>query len=272
MRVVLLFLLSLLSWPALATPPAAAPSAGTEVRIVDTWPAADDGYLPRNQSFYVRIAYRSDTPVGIWLHPMYQGQPARAGSNPSARYVGEGETLGWFFLMQPGDRVDEIRVVVGNGSGLGRGDVVAASLPVNLTGSSTPAEATPPEWVTRLKAAADAAAAEARRQAAQQPMSATETGLAIGVVTLGLLLCLASVLFPFWGLWRWRGPWRLAAAVPALVMTLVVLNILVGVMIDPTSHNLWPFEVAMWGAGCTAVMLVLFLLRWITGASRRQSA
>src|SRR5690606_18811973 len=119
MRVVLLFLLSLLSWPALATPPAAAPSAGTEVRIVETWPAADDGYLPRNQSFYVRIAYRSDTPVGIWLHPMYQGQPARAGSNPSARYVGEGETLGWFFLMQPGDRVDEIRVVVGNGSGLG---------------------------------------------------------------------------------------------------------------------------------------------------------
>lgn len=272
MRVLLLFLLSLLSWPALAAPPAAALSTSAEVRIVDTWPPAEDGYLPRNQSFHVRLAYRSDTPVGIWLRPMYQGQSANAGSNPSARYVGEGEALGWFFLMQPGDKVDEIRVVVGDGSGLGRGDRVAATLPVNLTGSSTPAEATPPEWVTRLKAEAEAAAAEARRQAAQQPMSATESGLTVAIVVLGLLLCLGSVLLPIWGLWRWRGGWRLAAAVPALVMSLVLLNILVGVTLDPTSHNLWPFEVAMWGAGSVAVMLLLFLLRWLTGASRRQAA
>src|SRR5690606_29505059 len=93
MPVVLLLLLSLLSWPALATPPAAAPSTSTQVRIVDTWPPAEDGYLPRNQSFHVRLAYRSDTPVGIWLRPMYQGQSANAGSNPSARYLGEGEAL-----------------------------------------------------------------------------------------------------------------------------------------------------------------------------------
>ena len=55
-------------------------------------------------------------------------------------------------------------------------------------------------------------------------------------------------------------------------MSLVLLNILVGVTLDPTSHNLWPFEVAMWGAGSVAVMLLLFLLRWLTGASRRQAA
>jgi hypothetical protein len=52
----------------------------------------------------------------------------------------------------------------------------------------------------------------------------------------------------------------------------VLLNIVVGVTLDPTSHNLWPFEVAIWGAGSVAVMLLLFLLRWITGASRRQAA
>ncbi|KAA2285875.1 hypothetical protein F0415_04055 [Arenimonas fontis] len=268
----MLFLLSLSSWPVLATLPAAAPAAVAEVRIVDTWPAADVGDLPRNQSFYVRLSYRSDTPVGIWLRPMYRGQPARAGSNPSARYIGEGEALGWFFLMQQGDQVDEIRVVVGDGSGLGRGDFVAASLPVNLTGGSMPAEATPPEWVTRLKAEAEAAAAEARRQAAQRPMSATETGLTIGIIVLGLLVCVGSVLLPIWGLWRWRGPWRLAAAAPAAMMSLVMLNIVVDVIRDPTSHNLWPFEVAMWGAGSVAVMLVLFLLRWMVGAGRQRRA
>ena len=86
-------------------------------------------------------------------------------------------------------------------------------------------------------------------------------------VGLAVICCLT---FPFWGLWRWRGPWRLAAAVPALVMTLVVLNILVGVMIDPTSHNLWPFEVLMWGLASLAIMVVLALARWI--GRRRQKA
>ena len=42
---------------------------------------------------------------------------------------------------------------------------------------------------------------------------------------------------------RWRGGWRLAAALPGAWVGLVVLRIVVGTTVDPTSHNLWPFEI-----------------------------
>jgi hypothetical protein len=42
---------------------------------------------------------------------------------------------------------------------------------------------------------------------------------------------------------RWQGGWRWAALAPLLLVLWVVLNIVLGVRADPTSHNLWPFEV-----------------------------
>jgi hypothetical protein len=63
--------------------------------------------------------------------------------------------------------------------------------------------------------------------------------------------------WPIWGWWRWRGGWRIAAAVPAVVMAFVVLRIVMGTAIDPTSHNLWPFEIVMWGGlSCLAMLLL----------------
>ena len=273
----LLIVLLCLAWPglALASAPAAAPAAASapavSVEILETWPSANTIVLPRNKRFYLRLAYRSDEKIGIWVRPMFHGKPARAGSNPSGRYVGEGEALGWFFIMDTGAEVDEIRVVAGNGGGVGSGDEIVASLRVQMIGGE-PAEATTaqPEWVDRLRGQADAALAELRREAASQPTSAGEAGLIAGVIALALVLCVLGVLSPAWGLWRWRGGWRIAAAVPAVMMGLVLLNILVGVIIDPTSHNLWPFEVLMWGLASLAIMVVLALARWI--GRRRQQA
>src|SRR3546814_2356088 len=54
------------------------------------------------------------------------------------------------------------------------------------------------------------------------------------------LVGLLALALPAWALWRWRGGWRIAAMVPAALMAFVVLRIVVGVAIDPTSHNLWP--------------------------------
>ena len=73
---------------------------------------------------------------------------------------------------------------------------------------------------------------------------------------------------PAWGLWRWRGGWRIAAAVPAAVMAVVVLRIAAGTAIDPTSHNLWPFEVLQAGALSLLVMLALWIARKAMGAGR----
>jgi len=71
-----------------------------------------------------------------------------------------------------------------------------------------------------------------------------------------------------WGLWRWRGGWRLFAAVPAAVMAFVVLRIVIDTTRDPTSHNLWPFEIVMWGGFSCGCMLLLGLAHKLLAAKR----
>lgn len=98
------------------------------------------------------------------------------------------------------------------------------------------------------------------------PTSAGNVALFSGFMLAMIVIGLAGMAWPAWGLWRWSGGWRIAAAVPAVVMAFVVLRILLGTFIDPTSHNLWPFEVVMWGALSCGAMLLLGL-----GASRTDS-
>jgi len=52
----------------------------------------------------------------------------------------------------------------------------------------------------------------------------------------------------------WTGGWRVAAAIPCALMAFVVLRIIIGVMLDPTSHNLWPFEI-LYAAAASLVYL-----------------
>jgi hypothetical protein len=82
-----------------------------------------------------------------------------------------------------------------------------------------------------------------------------------GFMLTMLALLVGSLALPAWGLWRWRGGWRAAAAVPMAVMAFVVLRIVVDTARDPTSHNLWPFEILMWGGSCVALMLALKFAR-----------
>ena len=58
-----------------------------------------------------------------------------------------------------------------------------------------------------------------------------------------MLACIGA---PVWALWKWRGGWRLAAVVPVAVMAFVVGRIVVDTSRDPTSHNLWPFEIILY--------------------------
>ena len=63
---------------------------------------------------------------------------------------------------------------------------------------------------------------------------------------------------------RWKGGVRVRWAVPAMALSMPVVvaaRIMVDTAADPTSHNLWPFEILMAG-GCSVVaMLVIALLR-----------
>ena len=72
---------------------------------------------------------------------------------------------------------------------------------------------------------------------------------------------------PGWLFFRWRGHWRIAVALPAAAAVFVVLRIAIDVARDPTSHNLWPFEVLMTGAGCAVAVAALAVSRrWLARA------
>lgn len=51
-------------------------------------------------------------------------------------------------------------------------------------------------------------------------------------------------------------------------MAFVVLRLIVGVARDPTSHNLWPFEILMAGGLSTVLMIVLLVARKVTRGRR----
>lgn len=240
--------------------------AGPTVQVVATDPAGSEVTLGRNQDFYLRLHYQADRPLRIWVRPYFQDTPVQAGTNPSRLYpAGSGEALGWFFLFRPGTRVDEVRISAGNGSRAGTR--VVATYPVEILGGNLPDEGqTRPDWVDRLKAF-DAAAQEAgvARQRGEPP-AAGETAALGGLVLGALALGGAGLVAPWWGVWRWRGGWRIAAGGPAGLMAFVLLRLLFGVAEDPSSHNLWPFELLLAGVFNTAFMLILVATRKILGA------
>lgn len=99
------------------------------------------------------------------------------------------------------------------------------------------------------------------KDAASAPVTSEEMALVNGFM-LGLLaIGLAGIVVPIWSSWQWRGAWRIAAAVPAAMVLVVILLIVVGTALDPTSHNLWPFEVVMFSALSLAIVGVLKVLR-----------
>jgi len=232
------------------------------VRVLATDPPGDDVVLARNQNFYLHLGYSTDHPIQIWAQPYFEGKPARAGSNPSRRYEGEGEALGWFFLSDANAQVDEVRIRAGDGSLGGTPEV--ARFAVHVRGSDTAASsADKPEWATRLSALDAQAQRADYEKRMHAPLSSGDVALFGGFMLLMLALGLLGFLAPAWGLWRWRGGWRLAAAVPAVLMAFVVMRIVAGTSIDPTSHNLWPFEVLSAGALSAGAMAVLAIARRI---------
>lgn len=239
--------------------------AAATVEVLETFPPGADVVLAKNQNYYLRLRYRTNAPVRIWARPYFQGRPADAGSNPSPRYEGSGEALGWFFLMQPGTQVDEIRITAGDGGV--RTTPQVASLRVRVAAGSGAASVPEPAWIARLQAQADEAARQQQASSGDAP-GAGGTLLLGGFMLAMLAVGVLAFAAPAWGLWRWRGGWRIAAAVPAAAMAFVVLRIMVGTAVDPTSHNLWPFEVLQAGVLALVAMLGLWIARRFSGASR----
>ena len=250
---------------AMALAVAAVAHAETQVRVLATYPTGTSITLGANQSFYLRIGYTADAPVMIWARPYFQGREVNAGSNPSRRYTGIGEALGWFFLMEPGAMVDEVRISAGDGSR--NGTHLVATYGVRISGSDRPVgPANEPSWLTTLRAEDERAQHEAYAKELNTPVSAGDMVLFNGFMLMVVALAFSGIAAPIWAMRRWHGGWRIAAAVPAVMIGFVVARIAVGTTSDPTSHNLWPFELLQVGALSVVVIGVLLVARKVTGA------
>ena len=81
--------------------------------------------------------------------------------------------------------------------------------------------------------------------------------LFISVLLFGLIY--ASVM----AIRKWGRYWRLLASVPLFAMAIVMLKIIVDTNNNPTSHNLWPFEILFYSVGGLAYLAIVFILRWL---------
>jgi hypothetical protein len=255
-RIIFLLAILALAWTGTA-------HAETKVRLLETFPpSGSDIVVPPGENVYLRIAYETDTPVRIWARPYFQGKEIAAGSSPSPEYSGKGELLGFFFLQPPGGQVDEIRVTAGDGSRKGTPEI--ARFPIRAYSyAGAPAVSPEPQWVAPMRDAQNKAMNDAMKAQMDKPISAGEAVFFGGFMFVFAALGLLGLGWPAWALWRWRDQWRWWAAVPFALVAFVVLRIAVGTAIDPTSHNLWPFEILMAG-GCSviAMAVITVLRRW----------
>jgi uncharacterized membrane protein len=63
---------------------------------------------------------------------------------------------------------------------------------------------------------------------------------------------------------NWSGGWRWFASAPLLFVIAAALKIGLEVRADPTSHNLWPFEMLGFLAIASALLGALYLVRLFT--------
>jgi hypothetical protein len=182
--------------------------------------------------------------------------------------AGGGETVLFTFLQpKEGDvHVNEIVVKTTEaGAGATTTDPAGEThvLPVDATWTvATGADtADSPSWVTEHRAQANARRAAAR---AAEPKTGVLGHL---LFFAGSLLFVALVIAAYWlpirWMRRWRGGWRIAAGACLVPITLAIVNIALGLMSDPTSHNLFPFEIAIAGTIALGLMIVVRIARAI---------
>ena len=238
--------------------------ADATAHVVETQPSGN-ATLGHQESFWVRIEYTSGEPISLWARPYRNGrQVQNAMSNASLTYQGSGEALGWFALTKPGE-VDEVRISAGGGKPYREWEL--SHYPVQLSWTNAaPSDEPRAKWVEDLLATEKVRYQEDAQRRASEPVSVSQWAFFSGFMLVILGLFLAGLAVPVWSVWKWRGGWRIAAAVPACVVLFVVLRIIVDTARDPTSHNLWPFEILIFGSVALAIIGALKVARKYLGA------
>ena len=226
-------------------------AAHAEVRlqVLESFTAAP-ATLGHWEPYYLRIGYVSDQPIRVRVEPRL-GDAAVPGMNGGSpvNAAGSGEAFYWIAYT---DRVRVDRLVVYAQDEKWQGRLAQVEWPVDLAWSGDKAQAarTPPEWVQRLKgerAARDRIEYEARMS---EPAG---WGWSLGLFAAAWSIPVYFILQGFL-LWRWRGGWRIAAAIPAVPMTGFLLHAIFAFV---AGSNLFPLFLIFL---CPPALLYLLVL------------
>ena len=197
----------------------ASAQAGVRLQVMETFPAAPPS-LGHWEPYYLRIGYVSDQPIRVRVEPFF-GQTAVPGMNSGSPVsaAGSGEALFWIAYT---GRVRVDRLLIYAQDEKWQGKLAPLELPVDLswTGDKAQAARTPPEWVQRMKAE------RAARQKTEFDAATSEPvgwGWSLLFFVAGWSIP-AYFILQAWLLWRWRGGWRIAAAIPAVPMAGFLLH------------------------------------------------
>lgn len=249
---------------AVATVAHAGLEAAPRLDVLETSPSSP-ATLGRHRTFYLRFRVDAPFPVVVALHPYERGVDVlRAmgnGGEPTLP-AGESTDAGFFFLLaKEPQHVDEVRIVVSRADD--RRTQWTFPHPVDLAFDPADTSPAPPDpgWVNDWKVARDARFRAAAEAAGAGPGSLLGWAVALVVIPILVLLPLAAVALPLYFLWRWRGPRRLLAALPLVVLGGKLATVWADLAADPTSHNLWPLELLLWELPALGVVL----LAWVFG-------
>lgn len=233
----------------------AAPVAGasSRVEVLETHPASP-ATLGHWEQIYLRIAYEADVPVRVRAHAYAGEQRMDEMTSGSPLYeAGRGVALFWFAWTKPA-RIDRI-VVYAEDVDSGR-QVARTQLAVDVTatGEKTATQTQRPEWVKTLLADQ-----KRRHDRAYQQHPGLSTSW-WWLVVFQLVMLSIPTYFILQGilLWRWRGGWRIAAAVPAVIMFFPLAHAIFALF---AGSNLWPIVLIFTAPVALIYLLVLMFVR-----------
>lgn len=222
---------------------------------------ASPATLHSDQDVNVGVDYQSDVPVEILVRAVFDSGASQAVTGGLSRLPpGSGHAYGWFAVRTGWARVTGIRVRMWQLPDHKLLQDTVVPVDFSWDGSNGGSRDTP-AWVADYRTADRQGNAVYRQAYPAPPTPAGARLLSGGVALLALAAALGGLVLPIWGLLRWRGGTRWLAAIPATVLVLVLLNIVIGVSLDPSSHNLWPLEFGLWSAGASVYMLLIMLVR-----------
>lgn len=206
------------------------------------------------EEFSLRIAYESDLPVRIRAYPYFSGKPVPATTSGSLRHgPGRGEALYWIAYTKPA-QVD--RIVVQAEDDRTQKPIVQLEIAVNLvwTGQQQAARRKKADWVVRIQAENDRIMREEAREFANRPRPWWESILFMAAGWSIPIYFIVQVVV----LWRWRGGWRIAAAIPAVPMLAVLLHAIFAFF---AGSNIFPIFLIFFCLPALIYLLILMALR-----------